>query len=231
MLNITAEECKRRISEFLDAHKEYYTEREIAYIKNNAALLASSEKRNYGSSVLRQVYDQLGFIPKEENIYHGFIDLIESNFDIERNIVEVAGGIVPSLATKIALRQKTGTITVYDPRVIITTNKPQNLILKRQTFHRDVQLPDTQMIIGFMPCDAALPIVESACLNEIDFMVALCEGGLKRGYEWLETDEEWLGYVKFLATRGMRDKNMGTLETASLEKYNYEYPVIYNKRK
>ena len=231
MLNITSEECKRRVSEFLDAHKEYYTERERAYIKNNATLLFRSEKTNYGSSVLRQVYDTLGFIPQDENIYHGFIDLIESNFNIDRNVVEVAGGIIPSLATKIALRQQTGTITVYDPRVIIPTNKPQNLILKRQTFHRDVQLPGAQMIIGFMPCDAALPIIESACLNEMDFMVALCEGGLKSGYEWLETDDEWLGYVRYLAEKGMRGKNMGTLETTDLKKYNYEYPVIYNKRK
>lgn len=231
MPNISAEECKRRVNEFLDAHKECYTEREIAYIKNNAALLARDGKANYGSSILRQVYDSLGLIPKEENIYHGFIELIESHFDIDRNIVEVAGGIIPSLATKIALRQKTGTITVYDPRIIVPTQNPKNLILKRQSFHRDIQLPGAQMIIGFMPCEAALPIVESACLNEMDFMVALCEGGLKRGYEWLETDDEWLGYVKYLATKGMRKKNMGTLETTDLKKYNYEYPVIYNKRK
>lgn len=231
MPNITAEECKRRVTEFLDAHKEYYTERERTYIKNNATLLLRGEKTNYGSSVLRQVYDALGLIPQEENIYHGFIDLIESNFDIDRNIVEVAGGIVPSLATKIALRQQTGTITVYDPRVIMPTKNPKNLILKRQVFHRDIQLPGAQMIIGFMPCEAALPIIESACLNEMDFMVALCEGGLKRGYEWLETDDEWLGYVKYLAAKGIHGKNMGTLETTDLKKYNYEYPVIYNKRK
>ena len=231
MPNISAEECKRQVNEFLDAHKEYYTEREIAYIRNNATLLTRGPKINYGSSVLRQVYDSLGLIPQEENIYHGFIDIIESQFDLDRNIVEVAGGIIPSLATKIALRQKSGTITVYDPRIITPTNYPQNLILKKQQFHRDIQLPGAQMIIGFMPCEAALPIIESACLNEMDFMVTLCEGGLKTGYEWLETDEEWIEYIKYLATKGMRGKNMGTLETTDLKKYNFEYPVIYNKRK
>lgn len=231
MPNITAEECKRRVNEFLDAHSEFYTEREKTYIRNNAALIARPNKRNYGSSVLRQIYDTVGLIPDEENIYLGFVDLIESNFDIDRNIVEVAGGRIPSLATKIALRQKTGTITVYDPRVIIPTNHPQNLILKKEIFYRNTPIESAQMILGFMPCDAVIPTIESACANEIDFIVALCEGGMRRGYEWLETDDEWISYVEYIAKRGMKNKDMGTLEIASLEKYDYEYPVIYNKRK
>lgn len=230
MLNISADECKNKVNAFLDAHAEHYTEREINYIKNNATLIARASKKNYGSSLLRQIYDYVGLIPDTENIYLGFIDLIEENFNLDRNIVEVAGGIVPSLATKISLRQKTGTITVYDPRVIVPASKPQNLILKRQSFCRDTQIPTAQMILGFMPCDAAIPTIESACLNGLDFMVALCEGGMRKGYEWIETDEEWISYVEHLAKRKMSPE-MGTLETADLEKYDYQYPVIYNKRK
>ena len=231
MLDITADECKRRVNEFLDAHIENYTEREIKYIRNNAALLAKHEKNNYGSSILRQIFDSVGLIPDNENIYYGFIELIENNFDINKNIVEAAGGIIPSLATKIALRQKTGTITVYDPRIITQLETPSNLILKRQTFTKYTPIQPNSLIIGFMPCDATIPIIESAVLNNIDFMIALCEGGARTGYEWLENDDEWIEYMKYIARRGLErqpDKKLGIL---SLEQYGDPYPIIYSKKK
>lgn len=231
MLDITPQECRQRIEEFLIEHSEGYTEKEKHYIMNNAALITRPGKKNYGSSILRQIYDAIGLIPDNENIYLGFIELIEKHFSLDGDIVEIAGGIIPSLATKIALRQKTGTITVYDPRVIVPTNQPTNLILKRQRFSKDTPISSPDILLGFMPCDAAIPIIESACHNNIDFMIALCEGGIRKGYEWLETDDEWLSYVKHLASRGISKKKMGSLEVESLEKFDYHYPVIYNKRK
>lgn len=231
MLNITTSECYRRISEFLDAHIDYYTEKEINYIRKNATSLLRKSGTIYISDILRQIYTEVGLIPEQENMYDGFVNLLENNFDINRNIVEVAGGIIPCLAKRLSLRQNAGTITVYDPRVIVPTNSPSNLILKRQEFTRDTQIPTAQMIIGFMPCDATIPAIESACSNELDFMLALCEGGARRGYEWLETEDEWLGFIQYIAKKGVKNKNMGTLEVSSLEQYGYPYPVIYNKRK
>ena len=60
------------------------------------------------------------------------------DFDINTDIIEVGGGILPSLAKKIALRQKSGTVTVYDPRLITNIDKPDNLILKKEItpFHQ-----------------------------------------------------------------------------------------------
>lgn len=224
-------EYKRRIEEFLKAHKDAYTEREYNFIMRSADWGLSAKSGFNITDIVRQVYAEVGLLSEDQNIYNGFISLLEEKFDIDRNIVEVAGGIVPTLAKGIALKQKKGTIIVYDPRVMTDISKPDNLVLKRQQFNKNTQIPGADMIIGFMPCDATMDIVESACKNNIDFMIALCEGGNRPGYGYLEDDDEWLGTVRFVANHGMEKTDMGTLETTDLKSYGSPYPVIYNKRK
>lgn len=231
MPKLPEKEYRRRIEEFLEAHKDAYTEREYDFIKRSADWGLHARNGFYITDIVRQVYAEVGLLSEEQNIYNGFISLLEENFALDRNIVEVAGGIIPSLAKGIALKQKTGTITVYDPRVMTNISKPDNLVLKRQQFNKNTQIPGANMIIGFMPCDATMDIVDSACKNNVDFMIALCEGGNRPGYEYLEDDEEWIGNVRYNAERGMEGTDMGTLETADLKKYGSPYPVIYNKRK
>lgn len=231
MQDLTIDEYKRRVNDFLDAHVDQYTEREINYIRRNIFHPMTKEYIYYSADILRQIYDELGLLPSEKNIYLGFLKLLEDNFDIDRNIVEVAGGRIPCLAKRIAIKQKTGTITVYDPRLIPTIPREENMILKRQSFNTKTPVTGAQLIIGVMPCDATIAAVEAACDNNIDFMFALCEGGDRSGYEWLETDEEWIGYIKYIAGNGVKNNDMGTLHQASLESYGSPYPVIYNKRR
>lgn len=230
MQNIKEEEYKRRVNDFLEAHKDEYTTREYNYIKKNAAWGLQAKNGFHITDILRQVYAEVGLLPEEQDMYNGFIKLIQDNFDMDRNIVEVAGGIVPSLAKKIALKQNGGTITVYDKRVITPDESPENLVVKRQMFSKDTQIPSAEMIIGFMPCDATIDIIEAACKNNIDFMVALCEGGSQDKYGYLESDEEWIENVEYVATRSMRQGNMGKLAKTYLKEYGNPYPVIYNVR-
>lgn len=230
MPNITKEEFQQRVEEFLEAHKADYDEREYNYIKNSSHWGYDCENGFLLTDILRQIYSQVGVLPKEKNMYHGFIELLEENFDINREIVEVAGGIVPALAKQIALKQKSGTITVYDPRVIKLEDSPENLIVERQMFNKDTKIPNAQMIIGFMPGEAAIDIIETACQNDLDFMVALCDGGNRKGYEYLEEDDEWTGMVEYIAEHSMKNKNMGKLGVTYLKKYGNPYPVIYNNR-
>lgn len=230
MPQITKEECERLVNAFVDSHIDNYTEREIKYIRRDATRLLTYTKVSHFSSLLRQIYDEVGIKTEGIDIYQPFLSLLEDNFNINRNIVEVGGGAVPSLAKQIALRQETGTITVYDPRLITPTVKPENLILKREIFKKETPIPTTQMLIGFMPCEAVIPIIESACSNNIDFMVALCEGGVRKGYGWIETDDEWIGFIEYMSKQKMKNTTMGNLEVNVIEEYS-PYPVIYNKRK
>lgn len=225
------EEYQRQIAAYLEAHKADYTEVEYEFLKRNTAKAVEYSKGFFISDILRQVLTELDLLDDDKSMYRGFVEQLSERFDIDRDIVEVAGGIIPSLAKMIALKQKTGTITVYDPRIIKPDNCPENLIVKRQQFNRDTKIPQAKMIIGFMPCEVAIDIVEAACENEIDFAVALCEGGNRAGYGYLEEDDEWIGMIEYIAKNGMSDRNMGKLKTFSLEKYGNPYPVIYNERK
>ena len=228
MPKITKEEYIRRALKFVEAHKDSYTERELDYIKRNCEW---GMDKPFATDLLRQIYDEVGITDIDINMYEAFVQLLEENFDINRDIIEIGGGINPSLAKKIALRQKSGTITVYDPRLMTNIDKPDNLILKREKFEKTTPIGNAQMIIGFMPCDAISTLVDVACENKVDFMVALCEGGMREGYGWLEEDDEWIGFIKYLAARGIEKGQLGTLAEHSMEKYNNPYPIIYNKKR
>lgn len=231
MSTINEEEYKKRINKFLEDHKEAYTEQERKFIKRNAEWAFRSNNGFYTSSLLRQILAETNLLEDHKNMYKGFLKKLEDHFDINRDIVEVAGGIFPSLAKMIALKQKTGTITVYDPRIVVPDKCPDNLILKKQSFNSNTQIPTAQMLIAFMPCDATMDVIESACKNNVDFMIGLCEGGSRKGYGYLETDEEWIGTVESIVSEGMEETDMGTLGIATLKEYGNPYPIIYNKRK
>ena len=228
MPQISKEEYVRRILKFVEEHKDSYTPQELEYVYKNI-----SNGLNYANhyDVLRQLYDEAGMNDIKHNVYEGFVTLLEQNFDLNTNIIEIGGGCIPSLGKKIALRQKKGTVTVYDPRLITNIDKPSNLILKPELFDDNTSIGDAKLLIGYMPCEAAILLIDSACDNKIDFMVALCEGGTRAKHDWIESDDEWIGYVKYIALRGIENNSLGVLGEYSLEQYNNPYPVIYNKRK
>ena len=225
---ITKEEYVQRALDFVEAHKDSYSPEEYEYIIKSINLEIGNA---HAYNLLRQIYDKIGIHDPKSNMYESFLGLLDEHFGLERDIIEIGGGVIPSLAQKIALRQQTGTITVYDPRLITGIDNPDNLILKKEKFHQDTPVGSATMIIGFKPCEAINLLIETACRHQIDFMVALCEGGTREGYGWIEDNDEWVSYVKCCAEQGVRKANLGTLEEASLKQYGNPYPVIYNKRR
>lgn len=183
--------------------------------------------------LIRELYDKFGIVSDDENIYVGFLNLLRDNFDVvDSNIIEVGGGIFPSLGRKISLMQNRGTITVYDPRLSRYEAGNIHMRLVRLNFSHYMDIGDTNLMIGFMPCKGAEELVQSATDNGVDFMVALCEGGPHGDmYDYFESDQEWIDSMLYRASRGIEDHNMGSLEITYLEKYEDPYPVIYNKRK
>ena len=180
----------------------------------------------------RELYDAAGIIPEDHNIYKAFLDEIIRVHGIEgRHIIEVGGGALPRLAERIHLKQKNGSITVYDPRLFIGLPDKNNFRLKREIFKRNTPTHNADLLIGLMPCKGAEALVESAISNSIDFMVWLCEGGWHgETIDYFETDDEWRATVIQTARYGMKDKNMGKLMIKKLPEFSKEYPIIYNER-
>ena len=82
-----------------------------------------------------------------------------------------------------------------------------------------------------MPCEATYNIIDAASRNNVDFMIALCEGGPHGDiYDYFENDNEWLDTMIYMAERAVEDNSMGTIKKAYLKEYHNPYPIIYNKR-
>ena len=219
-----------RVLKFIKEHPGDFDDYEIQFLLDYVKLGVADDKMV--PDLVREVFDELGLIYNKNNIYLGFLDMLQKEFPVEdRKIVEVGGGIIPSLAKRISKIQTTGNIVVYDPRLSKYEKDTDKLKLKREKFEVETDVSDRNLIIGFMPCEAAVKLIESATKNRIDFMLALCEGGPHGDiYDYFEDEEEWLSSVIYTAERNVEENNMGTLGKKYLKKYYDPYPVIFNQR-
>lgn len=182
--------------------------------------------------MVREVFDEIGLIADEENIYLGFIEMANEVFGLkDRNILEIGGGVLPRLAERIAVLQDKGSITVYDERLSKHKKDTEKLKLVRKQFDKRVRIDNVDLILALMPCRAAEMIIDVATDNNIDFMIALCEGGPHGDeFDFYEDEDEWQHSIIYSARSAVRDKNMGKLKIKDMDKYNNPYPVIYNDR-
>ena len=216
---------KRLIKNFLEKYNKYYDYLELCYLKESE--IPSSYKDI--PDILRQILCELNLMEDKDNAYLEFANLIEKIYGLDKNIVEVGGGIIPSLSKIIALKQKKGTITVYDPRLIEETTMP-NLITKKEKFTLNTLVPNANLFIGFMPQKATETIIEKACLEQKDFIITLCGDGISDEDDYYEDNEEFLHAILYLAKNKIEQANLGTMELTYLTNLEELYPVIYNKR-
>lgn len=227
--NITKEQLKAKVEAFLHEHQDYYTAEEKEYIMVN---FSSGLFTDFSDALMRQIYSELNLLDDEHNIYLGFISMIKNIHGLDKNILEVAGGKIPCLAKNIALRQKSGTITVYDPGLTTTISPYKNLSLKKQTFTTQMLIPKPDLIIGFMPASATDQILEYAFATNTDFMIALSD--MFDEVDFYEEDDIWTHWQRekiYEARKKVSQHNMGELAIGTLEKYDNPYPIIYNRRK
>lgn len=215
-----------QIFKFLNEHSKDYTEAEKQFILKNYAW---GKREELVTDILRQIYDELGLLENDRNIYEGFIDLLAKNFDINRNIVEIGGGKIPSLAKKLALRQKHGTVTVYDDKLITTNTSIPNLKLIKRRLSEEERLQNTDMIIGFMPCEGTKTAIHLAQKNKLDFMIAFCEGSCHDESLFMY-EEDWELNMLYEARKAIQRASLGKLEKTYMKDYHNPYPIIYNKR-
>ena len=101
----------------------------------------------YIVELAREVLDELGFVPSEYNIYEAFSNIVNSVHGIEnKNIVEIGGGRFPRLAKRISLKQKNGSITVYDPN-LHTECDSERFKLKRKRANSYTDVNNCDLII------------------------------------------------------------------------------------
>lgn len=220
---------KSKIEAFFRKYPDLFKDYEKKYILN---YLNSFNKRELVPDLVREVYDELGIIPDDSNIYIAFIDFISRQYRLkDKNIIEVGGGVLPRLGKRIAANLDNGRIVVYDPRLSRYEIGTDKLKLVREKFTKDTDVENADLMIGLMPCEAANVIVDSATKNRIDFVLALCEGGPHGDeFDFFEDETEWLAYIIKETKRTVEENEMGKLKLKYMREYGNPYPIIYNDR-
>lgn len=218
---------KQRVLNFLHSHPGLFSEEEKNFILEY--LFYSNE---FIPNIARQVYDELGLLSDDNNLYLGFLNLLQGIHNIEdKHILEVGGGVIPRLGKRILKLQNKGLITIYDPKLNSYEKSTSKFILKREKFHSNTDVSEADLLVGLMPCEAAFDIVDSATKNRKDFVIALCEGGYHGDFfDYYEDEDEWMNSLLIFARRRAERYDIGKIKTKSLDKYYDPYPVIYNER-
>ena len=181
--------------------------------------------------VAREIFDKLGLMSDEENLYHRFAELVHEIHDISgKNILEIGGGVYPTFAER--LTTKAGCITVYDPRLTKHQSDTDKLKLVRQNFTKHISLAEYDLVLALMPCKGAEALLDACLEQDKDFVLGLCEGGPHGDYhDFYEDDEEWIHAMTTYTDSRLRRDGKGKLLTKTLEGCSYPYPIIYNSRK
>lgn len=216
-----------KVINIFEKYPGVYSKEERDHIIKNIGWINSN---NYYGYLLREIYDELGIIDDKDNLYIGFIEMLKKEFGLDKNILEVGGGILPRLSKRISLQQKNGSITVYDPRLAYTKTNNDRFKLIKEKFTIDKLPEECDLIIGVQPYGGTKTIVETACLNNIDFMIALGQldgNDFADEYECGSLQREFINNARELVTK----YNLGELMEIEAYQYGNDYPVIYNKRK
>lgn len=220
----------QKVLQFLKQYPKLFSEFERTLILDYAK--KGVVRGDFLPDLMREIYDELGLIPDDENVFSGFFDLLQKKFPLEeRQVVEVGGGVIPCMGKRISLMQKSGCITVYDPLLSLYEKGNERMKLVRRSFTPSTDVSGVDLIFGFMPCEATEVIIDVATSKEIDFMVALCEGGPHGDeYDYYESDDEWINSMIYFARQQVDAHRMGQLKVKYLSKYNDPYPIIYNQK-
>ena len=193
--------------------KEYFEKYPGVFNKVEQTYLlaqAWSSKASYNDELVREIYDELGLMPENDNIYNSFIELLEDNFDLDgKNIIEVGGGHLPRLSKRLlSSNENIGVIRVYDPKLSRYEKNTSRLKLYHHEFTENCShIEGTDLFIGLMPCNGTYSLVKSAVDNGKDFMVALCEGGDNGEiYDYEDRQESWLESILTLAKKVEKSK-------------------------
>lgn len=217
----------KKIEDFIKKNKDKYSKEDLEII-----LREYTHYDYLSSSLVHQIYDELGLVDEEHNVYGRVFSLLANAFDINRQVIEVGGGAIPSFGKRIALSQKHGSVTVYDPRLIYQTTDISNLSLKKENFDKDSTITSSTLLVGYKPELGSEAILKEVERCGCDFFMALSDVYLDEDlYEMEDTLTSWQKGIIHDARDLVRDKGLGRLVVTTLEDPEYDiHPIIYNKR-
>jgi hypothetical protein len=214
---------------YIEQYGHLYSAAALEHINDNFATGLDNDMR---ADVLNQVYAHLGMLTDEQNLYKGYLKLLKYNFNIDNNILEVGGGYLPVMAEYIDCEQQqigTGTITVYDPNLVV--NKLGNINLVKKEFKPNYNISEYDLVMGIMPCEATEMIIKAANNANKDFFIGLC-GCTHFDHNYYEhiSSQQWFNYIYRRANENLNEDRQIDIKLID-QSYGLPYPVIISKSK
>ncbi len=197
-----------------------------------ASFIMTNWKEELPVDILMQAYDEMDVLDENNNVYAAFLNLLQEKFDINQDIIEIGGGLFPTLSKRIASSQTTGKVTVYDPHLILKKYTTENLVLKKEMFKKDTPIGNSRLLVGMSPCHSIDLILERASAEDLDFMIKICTCELP-----FAADDNFAirtMFNRYLIEKNTEFKKHGGpgFETTYLDKkYDDHSPIIYTKKK
>lgn len=224
-------EMQKKFQVFLDKYGTKYMSDALHTIKENFG--QNLERPPF--DIMSQVYAALQALPEKYNYYNGVMEDLEKTFGIDRHIVEIGGGMYPAFAELVDQKQrkiKKGTITVYDPYLV--PDKLGSIHLIKECFQMDTRLDNADLLVGLLPCQQTIPMVEKANHDHLEFYILMCGCTHFPNDYYMNylpiTEAAWHNYVYEVADR--TKESTASLEVGYLpDQYEMPYPIIKKKYK
>lgn len=184
-----------------------------------------------------QAYDLCGIESQNGTFYNVHLDRLKDIYGLDKNIVEVAAGVIPSFAKKNYKEQMKlgkGTITIYELDLLFEKEEScPKMVINRKEFNSTCNIKDSDLVAGLFLCEATETIIEEACKYDKDFYVAMCGCVHFRDafVPYSESNSKlYQSYIIDLANR-LVSNNKELVVDKLEDKYMVPYPIIYTKKK
>lgn len=218
-------EIEEKLESFFQIHASNYPKDILDLIQNT--IEDDTYLENIGD-IVYQIYTNLELIPKENNRYFGFLRELNNHFDIHQNIIEVAGGLLPVFGKELGKMQTSGTVTVYDPLLVVESFG--TLKLKKEKFSMDTNIDSSNLLVGISPCEATESIILKSNQEHKELFLALCGcDHTPHDYGYGYSYYRWESYVYHLVESTLDDNAYVDVTYLDNNNYYYPYPILMKK--
>ncbi len=113
-----------------------------------------------------QAYDLCGIESQNGTFYNVHLDRLKDIYGLDKNIVEVAAGVIPSFAKKNYKEQMKlgkGTITIYELDLLFEKEEScPKMVINRKEFNSTCNIKDSDLVAGLFLCETTETIIEEA---------------------------------------------------------------------
>ena len=231
---IDKETLSKYLEEYFDTYNDYLPNIYKSVYQMN---YLSGLYDQYVDSTICQFYKEYNLLKEEADMYNAFVNIIKHKHpDLsDKTILDVGSGFLPQLGRELAKYSKH---VISIDKNVIDYNNPSNLEVIKKDVISYKDLPDADIIVGLLPCEATPYIIDKSCDIGSDFIIALCtcihdpklqEQLRRREITRLQAMDQMTKNNIYYAYNKVHENNMGELVEYE-SPYNFPSKVIGNRR-